>query len=204
MKNFSNLHKIIISLFLFIFSGASIFYQTTCYGAKNPDFLRYYTPLDKKLGENMIRYIGAKHSANWIYKGALYKQFGDVFSMVPDHQTNLIGKNLYITSGYRYQDATNRGAMIVNGQAHIYLAAIAQAATYSHGELQGPPPQLRILVRDPKNLRYLPDIERWAQSQTDMRDYVLTLYNLNCKARNIEQCKMAAPTGAASAPSPAH
>ena len=167
--------------------------MVSCYGAQLPDFVS--GPLAKRLGENMDQYIGKQLTAHWLYNGPLHRQFQDVFTMVPDHPTQPLGQDLYLTTGFRYQEATSLGAMVVSNSAHIYLAAMAEAATYWHGKLLGSPAQLRILVRDPKNLRYLPAIEHWADAQPDMRGYVLTLYNLNCKERDIGQCKMPIPAG---------
>jgi hypothetical protein len=196
----SKLHKGIQKNISFYLVFVALFFlisiSKSSYAEQIPNFI--FGNLAQKLGANMDSYVnGDRFYANWIYKGKLSEQFQSIFTMSDDYPTKRLGPNLYITTGYRYQDATNRGAMVVDGAAHIYLAAIAQAATYSHGELQVPLPQLRVLVRDPKNLRYLPDIEQWAQSQPDVRGYVLTLYNLNCKAHDIAQCKMPVPPAAA-------
>ena len=143
---------------------------------------------------SLKKYAG-REVADFLYKGPLSKQLGSVFEAPGDPPSIKVRSDRFLATGFRSQDATNRGAAIVDKAAHIYLAAIATAATYWHGKLLGSPAQLRILVRDPKNLRYLPAIEHWADAQLDMRGYVLTLYNLNCKERDIGQCKMPIPAG---------
>ncbi len=145
---------------------------------------------------SLKKYAG-REVADFLYKGPLSKQLGSVFEAPGDPPSIKVRSDRFLATGFRSQDATNRGAAIVDKAAHIYLAAIATSATDWHGKRLGGQPKLRILVRDPKNLRYLPVVEKWADSQDDMRGYQLSLYNLNCKARDIEQCKMPVPAAGA-------
>ena len=199
-KNVGSLKIIIFIAFNFFIAFIATTNPVICYGMQFPFGVSILA--NNQLRHSMDEYIGNNLAANWIYKDTLANQFKSVFTAGAGVPYLHLNANCYVMSGFRYQDATNRGAMVVDLHAHIYLAAIAQTATYWHGKRLGDPAQLRVLVRNPKNLRDLPYIEQWAQAQPDMRGYVLTLYNLNCKARNLEQCKMPLPK--MTSPAPAH
>lgn len=138
--------------------------------------------LGKELSKKMNDYIGGKFYGNFIYRGKVIKQLNDVFTMT--RKTEIIGHNIYLLPGYRYEEAESQGALIVDRSAHILLAAIAvHVGTHL--------PQINVFVRDKSNLKYLPEIKKWAASQPEYyKNYQLSIFNLSCTRQNIATCKI--------------